>query len=98
MKRAQNKVRRILMLIDALAPLRMPFTMQDAIDRLAERTGSKVQVCNRTIRRDFELLISMNFIYIYKKGTPASRFAACEPALYRMNLTASSITNASNKI
>ncbi len=69
MKRAQNKVRRILMLIDVLAPLRMPFSIQEATQLLAERAGSDVKVCERTIRRDLELLESMNFAYIYRKAT-----------------------------
>lgn len=69
MKRAQNKVRRILMLIDVLAPLRTPFTLQEATHMLAERSGSQVTVCERTIRRDLELLVSMNFAYIHRKGS-----------------------------
>lgn len=80
MKRAQNKVRRILMLIDALAPLRMPFTLQDAMHRLAERSGSKVKVTDRTIRRDMELLISMDFAYVHRKGTIGL------PQQFKMNL------------
>ena len=69
MKRAQNKVRRVLTLIDALAPLRMPFTIQEATQLLEEKSGSYIKVCERTIRRDLELLESMNFVYVYRKGT-----------------------------
>lgn len=66
MKRAQTKVRRILMLIDALSKLRMPFTVQDARHHLAERSGSNVEVCYRTIQRDLELLESI-MIHLIKK-------------------------------
>lgn len=91
MERAQNKIRRVLMLIDALAPLRMPFTLEQATRLLAERIGSKVNVCERTIRRDFELLISMDFIYVHKRGKAGTRGAGSTPAQYRMNLRANPI-------
>lgn len=69
MKRAQNKVRRVLTLIEVLAPLRMPFTIQEATQLLEEKSGSYVKVCERTIRRDLELLKSMNFLYVHRKGS-----------------------------
>ena len=47
MKRAQNKVRRILLLIDALAQLCMPFTIQDAIHQFEEKSGSKLDYWSR---------------------------------------------------
>lgn len=80
--RAQNKVRRILMLIDVLAPLRMPFTIQDAMDCLAERSGSSVDVCKKTIQRDLELLESMNFAYVHRAPKRGSKL----PGQYKMNL------------
>ena len=82
MKRAQNKVRRILMLIDALSQLRMPFTVQDARHHLAERSGSDVDVCERTIQRDMELLESMNFVYVHRKAKRGDKV----PTKYKMNL------------
>jgi len=87
MKRAQNKVRRILLLIDALAQLRMPFTIQDAIHQFEEKSGSKLDVCDRTIKRDFELLVSMNFVYVYRKGEPGRGGSAGIVTQYKMNLT-----------
>lgn len=80
MKRAQNKVRRILTVIETLAPLRMPFTIQDAIQLLEMKTGHKFDYCERTIMRDLELLISMNMASLYKRGS------CKQEALYKMNL------------
>lgn len=88
-ERAQNKVRRILMLIDALASLRMPFTLQEATYRLAERTNSTVDVCPKTIRRDMELLVSMEFAYVYRKAVSGTGI----PTQYRMNLRSATLAD-----
>lgn len=82
MKRAQNKVRRLLMLIDALAQLRMPFTIDDAKYHLEQRSGSSIDVCTRTIQRDIELLESMNFVYVHRKAKRGDKV----PTKYKMNL------------
>ena len=81
MKRAQNKVRRILMLIDALSHLRMPFTINDA-HFLVEQRDSSIDVCTRTIQRDMELLESMNFVYVHRKAKRGDKV----PTKYKMNL------------
>lgn len=86
MKRAQNKVRRILMLIDALSHLRMPFTINDA-HFLVEQRDSSIDVCTRTIQRDMELLVSMDFAEVYRKGEPGNRGSAGIVTQYKMNLT-----------
>ena len=80
--RAQEKVRRILQLIDVLAPLRLPFTIQEAKHRLAEKSLERIKVCDRTIKRDLDLLVSMNFAYFYREPRLGSKL----PALYKMNL------------
>lgn len=80
--RAQDKVRRILTLIDALAPLRLPFTIQDAKHHLKEKSGDRIKVCDRTIKRDLELLVSMNFAEVHRETKKGSK----DPALYKMNL------------
>ena len=80
MKRAQNKVRRVLMLIDALAYRRLPVTIQDAVDALKERSGSNDNGCYRTIQRDIELLVSMDFVYVHRKGKRGSH------TKFKMNL------------
>lgn len=80
--RAQDKVRRILTLIDVLAPLRLPFTLQDAKHHLEEKSGDRIKVCDRTIQRDLELLVSMNFAEVHRETKKGSK----DPALYKMNL------------
>lgn len=85
MKRAQNKVRRILMLIDALSHLRMPFTINDA-HFLVERRDSSIDVCTRTIQRDMELLVSMDFAEVYRKGESGRGGSAGIITQYKMNL------------
>jgi predicted DNA-binding transcriptional regulator YafY len=63
MERAQNKIRRILLLVDSLAPWRRAMTLSEIhtmmIDRLAD-----VTVCDRTLRRDLELLESLGMLHI----------------------------------
>jgi len=88
MNRPQNKTRRILLLIDALAPLRSPFTAVEARLRLEERVGSSIDVCERTIRRDLDLLVSMGLAEVHRKHVPVGRGsdAGYMPTLYRMNL------------
>jgi hypothetical protein len=85
------------MLIDVLAPLRTPFTLQEATHMLAERSGSQVTVCERTIRRDLELLVSMNFAYIHRKGTLGTRNAGSVPTLYKMELRVNTIAEVAKK-
>ena len=81
--RAKNKTLRVLMLIDALAQLRLPFTIQDARHRLEERSGSKCTLHDRTIKRDMDMLIMLNFAYVHKKGLNGK---GGYPTQYKMNL------------
>ena len=98
MKRAQNKVRRILMLIDALSHLRMPFTINDA-HFLVERRDSSIDVCTRTIQRDMELLVSMDFAEVYRKGESGRGGSAGIVTQYKMNLrTTTSAEMATSKL
>jgi hypothetical protein len=64
-QRAQNKTRRILLLVDCLAPCRRAMTLAEIhtmmIDRLAD-----VTVCDRTLRRDLELLESLHMVHIHR--------------------------------
>jgi predicted DNA-binding transcriptional regulator YafY len=85
------------MLIDALAPQRTPFTLQEATRMLAERSGSHVAVCERTIRRDLELLVSMGFTYIHRKGTTGTRNAGSTPTLYKMEIRVTTIAGIASK-
>ncbi len=80
MKRSQNKVRRVLLLIDAMAPLRLPFTVKDAMRHLKDRTNGDINVCEKTIERDIYLLVSMNFAYVVREG------GGGKPFQYKMNL------------
>ena len=86
MKRAQEKTLRVLMLIDALAHLRMPFTLLDAKLKLEERSGSRFRACDRTLERDMELLIAMNLAYVHRQGIRGCHGAGAVPTLYKMNL------------
>jgi hypothetical protein len=85
------------MLIDALSNLRMPFNLRDAKRYLEERSGSSVDVCNRTIRRDLELLLSMGFIEVYRKGETGRDGSAGIVTLYKMNLTTAGVQKAAAK-
>lgn len=76
------------MLIDALAPLRMPFNINDAIHLLAEKSGSHVDVCERTIRRDLELLVDMNFAHVHREPIRGTRGAGKVITKYKMDLVA----------
>lgn len=59
-ERAQAKVRRILLLIDVLAPLRHWQTTDDVHAKIVERSGQAM--CVRTTQRDLELLASMGLV------------------------------------
>ena len=99
MKRTHNQLRRILLLIDVLSNLRMPFTIQEAINLFEEKHGSKVQVCERTIYRDLKLLVDMNYACVYRKHKPLGRGteAGFLPAQYKMNLSAANLQRAAAK-
>lgn len=86
MKRAQNKVRRILTLLSALSQLRMPFTIQEAEQLLKERDEISANVCTRTIQRDMELLVSMEFAKVHRKGQPGKGGSSGIVTQYKMTL------------
>lgn len=89
-ERSQKKLRRILTLIEVVAPLRMPFTIQDAIYLMESKAGG-IGVCNRTIKRDIELLIAMNYIYVHRKGSFGENILAHNPTQYKSNMRTISI-------
>jgi predicted DNA-binding transcriptional regulator YafY len=82
-QRAQNKTRRVLILIDTLAPLRMPFTAADAARRLEDRNEPPVH--ERTIIRDLELFVLLGLAVIVDHGGGSNGYARF-PRTYRMNL------------
>ena len=90
MERAQNKTLRVLMLIDALAHTRLPFTIQEARHKLEERSGSYCRVHDRTLQRDMDLLVSLNFAYVYRKGIRGTHGIGSVPTQYQMNLVMTS--------
>lgn len=96
--RARNKILRILMLIDALAHLRMPFTLQDAKFELEERSGSQFRACDRTLERDLKVLIDMNLAYVHRQGIRGCHGAGAVPTLYKMNLIGPGMQTAIAKI
>lgn len=99
MKRTHSQLRRILMLIDVLSNLRMPFTLQEAIALFEDKHGSKVQVCERTILRDLQLLVDMNYACVYRKHKPIGRGTEAGYLLtqYKMNLSATNLQRAAAK-
>lgn len=99
MKRTHNQLRRILLLIDVLSNLRMPFTLQEAISLFEEKHGSKMKACDRTILRDLQLLVDMNYACVYRKYKPLGRGteAGFLPTQYKMNLSASNLQRAAAK-
>lgn len=97
MKRAQNKTLRTLQLLDSIAHLRMPFTVQDATHLLEEKYRSQVNVCERTIARDLDLLVELNCLYIEQESKIIGGNGR-SPAQYKIdpviskNLTAAAAT------
>lgn len=59
-KRSQNQLRRILLMIDAMAGFAFPKTTQEILEHLEEHTGSKHGY--RTVERDLWLLESMGLV------------------------------------
>lgn len=84
MKRAQNKTLRVLQLLDSIAHLRMPFTVQEATHLLEEKYRSQVNVCERTIARDLDLLANLNCIYIHQE-TKMIAGNGSSPAKYKID-------------
>jgi predicted DNA-binding transcriptional regulator YafY len=80
--RARTQLRRLLILIDILAPLRLPFTLADAMQRFEDRGETKVS--KRTLHRDLELLVSMNLAEVWRKHRYNNRFGTENE--YRLNL------------
>ena len=97
MRRTQKHLRRVLTLIDALSVKRLPFTVQDAIHFLEEKSGSRAKVCERTIQRDLELLVSLNLAHVHRKGVKGSRGAGRSPTLYKMDLRMNNVQLAAKK-
>lgn len=60
----------------------MPFTTQEAKYHLEEKSNGQINVCDRTVQRDLELLVSMNFAEVHRETWKGSK----DPALYKMNL------------
>lgn len=84
--RPQNTLRRILTLIEALSSKRMPFTLQEAVHLLEEKSGSRVNVSMRTVERDMKLLVAANVAHVYRKGVMGSRGAGSSPTQYKMDM------------
>lgn len=85
MKRKHNQLLRLLTIIDTIAPLRMPFSMHNLIDRLEQKPSLHIPVCERTIRRDIDLLLSIEVIYIYRQAVKHTPTSHGQPILYKTN-------------
>lgn len=84
LERAQNKIRRVLQLLDTLAHLRTTFTIREAIQLLEDKTGTIFNVHEKTIQRDLDLLESLNLIYIHQKAEVGSHKASSQ-AKYKVD-------------
>lgn len=64
--RMQEKTRRVLQLIDALAPMRTPQTLADIRCLILDRTG--IEWHERTVLRDLQLLEELGFAVRTRQG------------------------------
>lgn len=84
--RRLNQLRRILALIDTMAPMRRFRSIEDIAHILRDRMGESF--CDRTVRRDMDLLVEMGlaeceFVTVPRGGPLAST--------YRLNLRQSEV-------
>lgn len=85
-KRMQLKLRRILLLIDTLAPIRQWIPIKEVHARLTAREGC--DYCVRTVRRDLSLLKDMGLMECREGSMPlgSHRF---QGELWRLDLSQS---------
>jgi predicted DNA-binding transcriptional regulator YafY len=79
--RRMRQVRRVLELIDSLAPLRCHRTTAEIAEIMRERLGESF--CNRTIYRDLRLLVDMGLAEINYLPPTSGSF---DRAAFRLNL------------
>lgn len=80
--RTQNQLRRLLVLVDVMAPMRR-FKSVDDVQSMIEPKGFKV--CKRTVQRDLDLLASLGFIESCRMQCASVR-GGTFPTGYRLNL------------
>lgn len=85
-KRMQLKLRRILLLIDTMAPIRQWLTIKEVHTKLTAREGC--DYCQRTVRRDLSLLKSMGLMDC-RLGSPPQGNRLYQTELWRLNLSQS---------
>ena len=85
-ERMQLKLRRILLLIDTLAPIRQWLPLKAVHAKLTAREGC--DYCLRTVRRDLSLLKAMGLVEC-RAGAPPQGNRLFQIELWRLNLTKS---------